>query len=129
MKLKSFSKYRGQWNPNYSNPFVCLNNESSEALYTSQTSWVFCIRFFSKTKCKTAKKNAAQCISCNLKATSKNSGTFENTQQEVDFPLSIHVVFDQALQLLFKPKVVPPGFASVRFLTQIFGTPDYRLFF
>ena len=32
-----------------------------------------------------------------LKATSKNSGTFENTQKKVDFPLSI--AFDQALQL------------------------------
>ena len=50
------------------------------------------------TKRKTAKKNAAQCISSNLKATSKNSGTFENTQKRVDFPLSI--VFDQVLQLL-----------------------------
>ena len=26
-------------------PFVCLNNESSEALHTSQTSWVFCLNF------------------------------------------------------------------------------------
>ena len=58
----------------------------------------FCIRFFLKTKRKTAKKNAAKCISSNLKATSKNSGTFENTQKKVDFPLSI--VFHQALQLL-----------------------------
>ena len=41
---------------------------------------------------KTAEKNAAQCISSNFKATSKNSGTFENTQIKVDFPLSI--VFD-----------------------------------
>ena len=66
--------------------------------------------FFSKTKRKTAKKkkqqqkkkkkkkkNAGQCISSNLTATSKNSGTFENKQEKVDFPLSI--VFDQALQL------------------------------
>ena len=58
----------------------------------------FCIRFFSKTKHKTAEKNAAQYISSHLKATSKNSGTFENTQEKVDFPPSI--VFDQALQLL-----------------------------
>ena len=40
-----------------------------------------CIRFFSKTKRKTAKKNVAQCISCNLKVTSKNSGTFENKKK------------------------------------------------
>ena len=37
-------------------------------------------------------------ISSHLKATSKNSGTFENTPKKVDFPLSI--VFDQALQLV-----------------------------
>ena len=43
-----------------------------------------------------SKKNEAQCISSNLKATSKNSGTFE-THKKVDFPLSI--VFDRALQL------------------------------
>ena len=37
----------------------------------------FCIRFFSKTKRKTAKKKtAAQCISSNLQATCKYSGTF-----------------------------------------------------
>ena len=63
-------------------PFVCLNNESSEALHTSQTSWVFLKHFFSKTKHKTAKKNAVQCISSNLKATSKNSGTSENTHKK-----------------------------------------------
>ena len=57
----------------------------------------FCIRFFLKTKRKTAKKNAAQCTSSNLKATSKNSGTFENTPKKVNFPLGI--VFDQALQI------------------------------
>ena len=79
-------------------PFVCLNNESSKALHTSQTSWVFCIRFFSRKQSVKQQKNTAQCISSNLKATSKNSGTFENTQKKVDFPLS--AVFDQALQLL-----------------------------
>ena len=42
----------------------------------------FCIHFFSKTKRKIAGKNAAQCISSNLKATRKNSGTFENTQEK-----------------------------------------------
>ena len=41
----------------------------SEALHMSQTSWVF-----------------AYVFSCNLKATSKNSGTFEN-KKKVDFPL------------------------------------------
>ena len=46
------------------------------------------VRFFSKTKRKTAKKNAAQCISSNLKATSKNSGTFENTQKRLIFHLA-----------------------------------------
>ena len=45
--------------------------------------------FFSKTKRKTAKKNAAQCISSNLKATSKNSGTFENTQKRLIFHLAL----------------------------------------
>ena len=55
----------------------------------------FLLRFFSKMKKKTAKKNAAQCISSNFQATCKNSGTFE---KKVDFPLSI--VFAQALQLL-----------------------------
>ena len=45
-------------------------------------------RFFSKTKRKTAKKNVAQCISSNLQATCKNSGTF-GKKKHVDFPLSI----------------------------------------
>ena len=43
--------------------------------------------FARKQVVETAKKNAAQCISSNLKT------------KKVDFPLSI--VFDQALQLLF----------------------------
>ena len=47
--------------------------------HAAAKTWVFCIRFFAKTKRKTAGKNAAQCISSYLKATSKNSGTFENT--------------------------------------------------
>ena len=58
----------------------------------------FAYVFSRKRSIKQRKKNAAQCISSHLKATSKNSGTFENTQEKVDFPLSI--VFDQALQLL-----------------------------
>ena len=37
-------------------------------------------------------------FSSNLKASSKNSGTFENTQKKVNFPLSM-IVFDEALQL------------------------------
>ena len=49
-------------------------------------------------------KNAALCISSNLKATSKNSGTFENTKK-VNFPLSI--VFDQALQLFSSDQPIP----------------------
>ena len=55
---------------------------------------------FSRKRSVKERKNAAQCISSHLKATSKNSGTFENTQKKVDFPLSI--VFNQALQL-FSP--------------------------
>ena len=51
--------------------------------HAAAKTWVFCIRFFSKTKRKTAKKNVAQCISSNLKATSKNSGTFENTKRSI----------------------------------------------
>ena len=78
--------------------FVFEKKRMQKTQEVSKT-WVFCIRFFSKTKRKTAKINAAQCISSNLKATSKNSGTFENTHKKVDFPLSI--VFDQALQLSF----------------------------
>ena len=58
----------------------------------------FACVFSRKRSVKWQKKNAAQCISSHLKATSKNSGTFENTPKKVDFPLSI--VFDQALQLL-----------------------------
>ena len=54
--------------------------------------------FSGKRSVKQRGKNAAQCISSNLKATSKYSGTFENTHKKVDFPLSI--VFDQALQLM-----------------------------
>ena len=52
---------------------------------------------FSRKRSVKQRKNAAQCISSNLKATRKNTGTFENTPKKVDFPLSI--VFDQALQL------------------------------
>ena len=58
----------------------------------------FAYVFSRKRNVKRRKKNAAQCISSHLKATNKNSGTFENTPKKVDFPLSI--VFDQALQLL-----------------------------
>ena len=62
-----------------------------------QTKGFFCFSFNKRSQkhaaaSKTAKKNAAQCIFSNLKATSKNSGTFENTQKKIDFPLSI--VFD-----------------------------------
>ena len=57
----------------------------------------FAYVFSRKRSVKQRKKNAAQCISSNLKATSKNSGTFENTPTNVDFPHSI--VFDQALHL------------------------------
>ena len=62
----------------------------------------FAYFFPRKQRVKQRNKNAAQCISSNLKATSKNSGTFENTQNKVDFPLSI--VFDQTLQLLQFPQ-------------------------
>ena len=77
--------------------FFCFSFNKRSQKHAAVKTWAFCIRFFSKTKRKTAKQNAAQCISSNLKATSKNSGTFENPKK-VDFPLSI--VFDQALQLL-----------------------------
>ena len=36
-------------------PFVCLNNESSEALHTSQTSWVFAYVFSRKQNVKQRK--------------------------------------------------------------------------
>ena len=68
--------------------FVCLNNERSEALHTGQTSWDFAYVFSRKRSVKQRKKNAAQCISSNLKATSKNSGTFENTQKRSIFHLA-----------------------------------------
>ena len=77
--------------------FICFSFNKRSQKHAAVKTWVFCIRFFLKTKRKTSKKNAAQCISSHLKATSKNSGTFENTPKMVDFPLSI--VFDQALQL------------------------------
>ena len=78
--------------------FFCFSFNKRSQKHASPKTWVFCIHFFSKTKRKTVKKNAAQYISCNLKATSKNSGTFETTKKKGDFPLSI--VFDQALQLI-----------------------------
>ena len=78
--------------------FFCFSFNKRSQKHAAAKTWVFAYVFFSKTKRKTVKKNAAQCISSNLKATSKNSGTFENTQKKVDFPLSI--VFDQALQLI-----------------------------
>ena len=79
--------------------FFCFSFNKRSQKHAAAKTWVFCIRFFSKTKRKTAEKNAAQCISSHLKATSKISGTFENTPKKVDFPLSI--VFDQALHLSF----------------------------
>ena len=78
--------------------FFCFSFNKRSQKHAAAKTWVFCICFFSKTKRKMAKKNAAQCISSHLKATSKNSGTFENTPKKVDFPLSI--VFDQALQMV-----------------------------
>ena len=72
--------------------FFCFSFNKRSQKHAAAKTWVSCIPFFSKKKCKTAKKNAAQCISSNSKATSKNSGTFENTQKKVDFLLSI--VFD-----------------------------------
>ena len=68
--------------------FFCFSFNKRSQKHAAAKTWVFCIRFFSKTKRKTAKKNAAQCISSNLKATSKNSGTFENTQKRSIFHLS-----------------------------------------
>ena len=79
-------------------------------------------RFFSKTKHKTVKKNPAQCISSNLKATSKNSGTFENTQKKVDFPLSI--AFLQALQLVPPTSIVT--FKLVEYHFVIYDDFDHK---
>ena len=61
--------------------FFCFSFNKTSQKNAAAKTWAFCIRFFWKMKCKTAKKNAAQCISSNLKATSKNSGTFENTKK------------------------------------------------
>ena len=65
-----------------------------------ETKGFFCFSFnkrsqnhaTAKRKHKPAVKNAVQCFSSNLKATCKNSDTFE---KKVDFPLSM--VFNQAL--------------------------------
>ena len=90
--------------------FFCFSFNKRSQKHAVAKTWVFCIRYSrkrsvkqqkkknnNKKKKKKKKKNAGQCISSNLTATSKNSGTFENKQEKVDFPLSI--VFDQALQL------------------------------
>ena len=66
-----------------------------------QTKGFFCFSFNKRSQKHAAMKTwvFTYIFSSNLKATSKNSGTFHKTHKKVDFPLS--VVFDQALQMLF----------------------------
>ena len=68
--------------------FFCFSfNKRSQKHATAKT-WVFCIRFFSKTKRKTAKKYVAQCISSNLEATSKIQALLKTLKKRSIFHLA-----------------------------------------
>ena len=66
----------------------------------------FFVNVFSrKRSVKQRKKRQPNVFSSNLKATRKNSGTFETcAPKKVDFPLSI--VFDQALQFIWHISII-----------------------
>ena len=74
--------------------FFCFSFNKRSQKHAATKTWVFAYVFFLKTKRKTAKKNAAQCISSNSKATSKIQALLKTLKKKVDFPLGI--VFDQA---------------------------------
>ena len=68
--------------------FFCFSFNKRSQKHAAAKTWDFGNVFSQKRSVKQRKKIAAQCISSNLKATSKNSGTFENTQKRSIFHLA-----------------------------------------